>query len=245
MTRVLALTALDVEAARLARYLRLRRVPGHAWGHYRRGPIEVVAIGLGGLRLEERAGRCPRPTLVVSAGTCVALDPALAPGDLVVPEVVIAPGVDIPVEVVAQIPPTIQPTPTPPPVFDPYENTSFLANYLASNISPSGQPMFCDLQILDSIDNALYVQIFAWVYCRIFAVVDEQLVPGMVISAPYSIDVFWSPDAPGWQVSGFGMADPRYGLSPGAQQLLLEAPYDEVAGEQRLLQQARQALLGE
>lgn len=92
MTRVLALTAVDVEAARLARFLRLHRVPGHAWAHYRRGPIEVVAIGIGGLRLEERAGRCPRPTLVVSAGTCAALDPALAPGDLVVPEVVIAPG---------------------------------------------------------------------------------------------------------------------------------------------------------
>lgn len=92
MTRVLVLTAIDVEAHRLARHLRLLRVSGHAWTHYRRGPIEVVAIGLGGVRLSERAGRCPRPTLVLSAGTCAALSPHLAAGDLVVPEIVIAPG---------------------------------------------------------------------------------------------------------------------------------------------------------
>jgi len=92
VTRVLVLTAVDVEARRLARHLRLLRVSGHVWAHYRRGPIEVVAVGLGCSRLTERAARCPRPTLVLSAGTCAALSPHLGAGDLVVPEVVIAPG---------------------------------------------------------------------------------------------------------------------------------------------------------
>jgi nucleoside phosphorylase len=92
VTRVLVLTAIDLEAHRLARRLRLRRVAGHAWAHYRGGPLEIVSIGIGGGRLVERTARCPRPTLVVSAGTCAALSPDLRAGDLVVPEIVIAPG---------------------------------------------------------------------------------------------------------------------------------------------------------
>lgn len=92
MRRVLVVTAVDVEAARLARGLRLRRVPGHAWPHYRGGRVEVIGVGLAGARLAERAARCPRPTLVVSAGTCAALAPGLLAGHLVVPETVIAPG---------------------------------------------------------------------------------------------------------------------------------------------------------
>jgi nucleoside phosphorylase len=92
VTRVLVITGVDVEAHRLARHLRLRRVSGRAWAHYRQGSIEVVAVGLGGARLAERAARCPRPTLVLSAGTCAALSPELDAGDLVVPEIVIAPG---------------------------------------------------------------------------------------------------------------------------------------------------------
>jgi adenosylhomocysteine nucleosidase len=89
--RVLVVTAVDVEASRLARALRLRRVTGHAWPHYRAGPVEVIGVGLAGARLAERAARCPRPTLVLSAGTCAALAPELAAGQLVVPETVIAP----------------------------------------------------------------------------------------------------------------------------------------------------------
>jgi nucleoside phosphorylase len=92
VTRVLVITAVDVEAARLARALRLRRVTGHAWPHYRGGRIEVIGVGLAGARLAERAARCPRPTLVLSAGTCAALAPELPAGHLVVPETVIAPG---------------------------------------------------------------------------------------------------------------------------------------------------------
>lgn len=91
MRRVLVITAVDVEASRLARALRLRRVTGHAWPHYRAGPVEVIGVGIAGARLAERAARCPRPTLVLSAGTCAALAPELAAGQLVVPETVIAP----------------------------------------------------------------------------------------------------------------------------------------------------------
>jgi nucleoside phosphorylase len=91
VTRVLVITAVDVEASRLARALRLRRVTGHAWPHYRAGPVEVIGVGVAGSRLAERAARCPRPTLVLSAGTCAALAPELPAGHLVVPETVIGP----------------------------------------------------------------------------------------------------------------------------------------------------------
>jgi adenosylhomocysteine nucleosidase len=86
---VLVLTALDVEARALARLLGLpprAEGPGPRFGA---GVLEVVAVGLRGSALDERLGRAPRPSLVVSAGTCGALDPMLRTGALVIPEVVI------------------------------------------------------------------------------------------------------------------------------------------------------------
>ncbi len=91
MTRVLAVTATEVEAARLARHLGLARRGRTPWPHYRDGHLEVLCAGVGARRLAERAAGCAA-ALVVSAGVCGALAPHLEPGAVVVPEAVIGPG---------------------------------------------------------------------------------------------------------------------------------------------------------
>src|SRR5258708_30538555 len=89
VTRVLVLTALDVEARGLARHLGLAPVPGASSPHFIGGVLELATIGLRGARLAERAAGWRAPELVVSAGACGALAPALAVGALVVPTVVL------------------------------------------------------------------------------------------------------------------------------------------------------------
>lgn len=91
MTPVLVFTAMEVEAHRLARHLRLASVAGARWSHYRRGALEVMCVGLRARFITERAPMEPAPPLVVSAGACGALDPRLGRGALVVPEAVVAP----------------------------------------------------------------------------------------------------------------------------------------------------------
>jgi adenosylhomocysteine nucleosidase len=91
VTRVLVLTAIDVEARGLARQLGLARVPGATFPHFSAGVLELAAIGLRGARLAERATAWRAPKLVISAGACGALDPALSVGALVVPTVVLGP----------------------------------------------------------------------------------------------------------------------------------------------------------
>jgi adenosylhomocysteine nucleosidase len=81
---------MEVEAHRLAHHLRLARMSGSAWPHYRSGALEVVAVGLRARFMTERAVVDGSP-LIVSAGACGALDPRLGRGDLVVPETVVAP----------------------------------------------------------------------------------------------------------------------------------------------------------
>ena len=68
MTRVLVLTALDVEARALARHLGLAPVAGASSPHFIGGVLELATIGLRGARLAERAAGWRAPELVVSAG---------------------------------------------------------------------------------------------------------------------------------------------------------------------------------
>ena len=91
MTRVLVLTAIDLEARGLARHLGLAPVPGAAFPHFVGGALELATVGLRGARLAARAAHWRTPDLVVSAGACGALAPALAVGALVVPTVVLGP----------------------------------------------------------------------------------------------------------------------------------------------------------
>jgi hypothetical protein len=91
VTRVLVLTALDLEARGLARHLGLSPVPGARVAHFFGGTLELAAVGLRAARLAERAVNWRARDLVVSAGACGALAPALAVGALVVPTVVLGP----------------------------------------------------------------------------------------------------------------------------------------------------------
>ncbi len=91
MTHVLVLTAIEVEARRLARHLGLTAVADAGWPHYRGGALEIACVGLRAAGLAERVSATPRPSLVVSAGACGGLAPHLGRGDLVAPETVVAP----------------------------------------------------------------------------------------------------------------------------------------------------------
>lgn len=91
MTRVLVLTAVDVEARTLARHLGLTRDPATPWPHFTGGALEIATVGVRACRLAERAPSFRPHDLVVSAGACGALGPELSAGDLVVPRVVLGP----------------------------------------------------------------------------------------------------------------------------------------------------------
>ena len=90
MTRVLVVTAVDLEARSLARHLGLAHVPGSEWPHYRGGALDLVCVGTRAAYLAARAGGVESASLVISAGVCGALSPDLVEGDLVVPEAVVA-----------------------------------------------------------------------------------------------------------------------------------------------------------
>ena len=89
MTRVLVLTAVDVEARGLARRLGLARISSSAWPHFAGGVLEVACVGLRASQLRARADRLRPADLVVSAGACGALAPTLSVGELVVPDIVV------------------------------------------------------------------------------------------------------------------------------------------------------------
>jgi adenosylhomocysteine nucleosidase len=89
VTRVLVLTAVDVEARGLARHLGLDRIADSPWPHFAAGTVEVACVGLRASQLRLRAERLRRFDLVISAGACGALAPELIVGELVVPEVVV------------------------------------------------------------------------------------------------------------------------------------------------------------
>jgi adenosylhomocysteine nucleosidase len=91
VTRVLVVTAVDLETRGLARQLGLERVTATAWPHFRGGALELVCAGPRAAHLEARAAGAT-PSLVISAGVCGALAPNLVEGDLVVPEAVVGVG---------------------------------------------------------------------------------------------------------------------------------------------------------
>jgi ABC-type transport system involved in multi-copper enzyme maturation permease subunit len=164
----------------------------------------------------------------------------------------IAPGVAV-VQVASPMP---MPTPAPPPTlmpasspFDAGEHTEAMQDLLVQQLFSGGSTAFCDLLILgdDFTSDATYVNVWAWGRCRAFSVEDGELSPGALISGPFHFDLNWSPDL-GWQLTGGGfVSDLMNPMLPffDFQQRLLENPYDEAAGEARLEERAREALLGE
>lgn len=91
MSRILVLTALDVEARGLARHLGLDPIHASSWPRYAGGSLEMAAVGLGARSLAERHSAWPSPGVVISAGACGALAPELEVGELVTPETVLGP----------------------------------------------------------------------------------------------------------------------------------------------------------
>ena len=89
MRALLILTAIDLEARTLARHLGLSPVVGGEWPHFRGGAVELACVGLRASALPARAPQWRLPALVISAGACGALAPALPEGALVVPEAVV------------------------------------------------------------------------------------------------------------------------------------------------------------
>ena len=92
MVAILVLTAVELEARALARALSLPSLPSVSFPAFGRGTIRVASVGLRAGLLASRwtalVAASDRP-LVVSAGVCGGLDPALSVGDLVVPDAVI------------------------------------------------------------------------------------------------------------------------------------------------------------
>lgn len=103
MSGLLILTAVELEAAGLARELELPAETGRphrssrrtcSFPSYGRPGLRIAPVGLGAVLLSERWASCRdglTAPLVISAGVCGGLDPRLAPGDLVVPGRVLAP----------------------------------------------------------------------------------------------------------------------------------------------------------
>lgn len=95
---LLILTAVDVEAARLARRLALSAVPSLPFRAFHRRGIRLAVVGPGARELSERWVRLVdglTDPLVVSAGVCGGLAPELAVGDLVLPDRVLGPGGEV------------------------------------------------------------------------------------------------------------------------------------------------------
>lgn len=105
MSVLLVLTGVDVEAHGLARRLGLARVAVRDVLHFRRPGLDVVCVGPRAARLDAVGDGWPPDTVVVSAGTAGALDPALREGDLLVPAAVVTPaGARHPLEPVGDLP---------------------------------------------------------------------------------------------------------------------------------------------
>jgi len=88
---ILVLTAVELETRALARGLSLSPLLSVPFPAFSRGSLRIAPVGIGACHLRERWSLLvgfERP-LVVSAGVCGALDPALEVGDVVLPDSVI------------------------------------------------------------------------------------------------------------------------------------------------------------
>jgi len=89
MTPLLVLTAVELEARVLARELELPLLPAFPFPAFGHATLRVAPVGLRAVLCDSRWPSLLEgfgAPLVVSAGVCGALDPRLAPGDLVIPE---------------------------------------------------------------------------------------------------------------------------------------------------------------
>ena len=97
MSRILILTAVELEARALARQLELPALPSLPFPAFGRGTLRLAPVGLRAALLAERWPGLrlglDQP-LVISAGVCGALAPDLRAGDLILPESVLGPAAE-------------------------------------------------------------------------------------------------------------------------------------------------------
>jgi hypothetical protein len=97
LSRILILTAVELEARALARQLELPALPSLPFPAFGRGTLRLAPVGLRAALLAERWPGLrlglDQP-LVISAGVCGALAPDLRAGDLILPESVIGPSAE-------------------------------------------------------------------------------------------------------------------------------------------------------
>jgi adenosylhomocysteine nucleosidase len=97
LSRILILTAVELEARALARQLELPALPSLPFPAFGRGTLRLAPVGLRAALLAERWPGLrlglDQP-LVISAGVCGALAPDLRSGDLILPESVIGPAAE-------------------------------------------------------------------------------------------------------------------------------------------------------
>jgi adenosylhomocysteine nucleosidase len=97
LSRILILTAVELEARALARQLELPALPSLPFPAFGRGTLRLAPVGLRAALLAERWPGLrlglDQP-LVISAGVCGALAPDLRAGDLILPESVIGPAAE-------------------------------------------------------------------------------------------------------------------------------------------------------
>ena len=94
MVAILVLTAVELEARALARALRLPRLDSFAFPTFGDGRFRLAPVGLAASALSARFPALLEGLehpLVISAGVCGALDPAVSCGSLILPETVVGP----------------------------------------------------------------------------------------------------------------------------------------------------------
>lgn len=153
--------------------------------------------------------------------------------------------------VVRAVPAPPVPTPTPvepsmpaPEPFDADEHKAALEEHLARRLLPADGTSFCDVSILESTTVEDTAEVSAWAYCRTFRAVDGELVSDLSVSVPVLAELSWSADE-AWKIEADQAGSLQELFLPELQQQLLRTPYDEDAGEKRLRERARRALLEE
>jgi ABC-type transport system involved in multi-copper enzyme maturation permease subunit len=155
--------------------------------------------------------------------------------------------------VVRAVPPPAPPIPTPtavespmptPTSFDAGEHKAALEEHLARRLLPADETSFCDVSILNSTVVEDTAEVSAWAYCRTFRAIDGELVSDLSVTVPVLAEFSWSTDE-AWEIEAHEAGNLQELFPPELQRRLLETPYDEDAGEKRLWERARQALLEE
>jgi ABC-type transport system involved in multi-copper enzyme maturation permease subunit len=144
-------------------------------------------------------------------------------------------------------PATPAPTATPAErhgISDAASEEEAIATYLAAHWLPAGERGFCDVQVLgQEQEEPNAARVFVWAYCRSFIADGDELVAGILQSAPLAVHLTANDGE--WRVQGFTYGQAAAVLPDEVRARLADAPYDEQDGAAHVQQQAARVLLGE